>query len=149
MDPRSIVFVKAGYSEPTQLLPVPTSSWTRDPETLDIGEYAYDNLSSADFTVGDFPFHEFVQHISGKSSYDMISGIREFYRSLDTIGTGEQSNSSETEKIRMAYAKELAPKLRRFVKRKDLAEIFGVSKTTISNWCPGQEEESSGGSETP
>ena len=149
MDPRSIVFVKAGYSEPTQLLPVPTSSWTRDPETLDIGEYAYDNLSSADFSVGDFPFHEFVQHISGKSSYDMISGIREFYRSLDTAGTGEQSNSSEAEKIRMAYAKELAPKLRRFVKRKDLAEIFGVSKTTISNWCPGQEEESSGGPETP
>ena len=49
----------------------------------------------------------------------------------------------------MAYAKELVPKLRRFVKRKDLAEIFGVSKTTISNWCPGQEEESSGGPETP
>ena len=149
MDPRSIVFVKAGYNEPTQLLPVPTSSWTRDPETLNIGEYAYDNLSSADFSVGDFPFHEFVQHISGKSSYDMISGIREFYRSLDTTGAGEQSNSSEAEKIRMAYAKELAPKLRRFVKRKDLAEIFGVSKTTISNWCPWQEGESSGGPETP
>ena len=79
----------------------------------------------------------------------MTSGIREFYRPLDTTGTGEQSNSSEAEKIRMAYAKELAPKLRRFVKRKDLAEIFGVSKTTISNWCPGQEEESSGSAETP
>ncbi len=82
MDPRSIVYVKAGFNEPTQLLPVPTSSWTRDPDTLAEGEYAYDNLSSADFVVGDFPFHEFVQHISGKSSYDMIAGIKEFYASL-------------------------------------------------------------------
>ena len=82
MDPRSIVYVKAGFNEPTQLLPVPTSSWTRDPDTLAEGEYAYDNLSSADFVVGDFPFHEFVQHISGKSSYEMISGIKEFYAAL-------------------------------------------------------------------
>ena len=99
MDPRSIVFVKAGYNEPTQLLPVPTSSWTRDPETLDIGEYAYDNLSSADFSVGDFPFHEFVQHISGKSSYDMISGIREFYRSLPAENVvAEKPDGRMTEK---------------------------------------------------
>lgn len=32
--------------------------------------------------MGDFPFHEFVQHISGKSSYEMISGIKEFYAAL-------------------------------------------------------------------
>ena len=38
-------------------------------------------------------FNEFVNYIPGKSSYDMISGIREFYRSIDTTGTGEQSNS--------------------------------------------------------
>lgn len=65
MDPRSIVYVKAGFHEPVQRMPVPTSSWTRDPETLAVGEYAYDNLSSADFVVGDFPFHSFSHRIWG------------------------------------------------------------------------------------
>lgn len=79
MDPRSIVYVKSGFNEPTEILPVPTSSWTRDPETLAVGEYAYDNLSSADFIVGEFPFHDFVTAISGRSSYEMIPAIKEFY----------------------------------------------------------------------
>ncbi len=32
MDPRSIVYARAGAKEPVCMLPVPTSSWTRDPE---------------------------------------------------------------------------------------------------------------------
>ena len=133
MDPRSIVFVKAGYSEPTQLLPVPTSSWTRDPETLDIGEYAYDNLSSADFSVGDFPFHEFVQHISGKSSYDMISGIREFYRSLPTENTiAEKPDGRMTEK---EFIGKWYPRLKKEgITQTLLCKVFGHDRKTLEAW---------------
>ncbi len=136
MDPRSIVFVRAGSNEPRQKLPVPTSSWTRDPDTLAVGEYAYDNLSSADFVVGDFPFHEFVQYISGKSSYEMIKGINEFYEQIESGEVSGDISSEDVRKIRLTYAKELAPKLRKFMMRKDLASVFGVSLTTMSNWCP-------------
>ena len=139
MDPRSIVYVKAGFNEPTQLLPVPTSSWTRDPDTLAEGEYAYDNLSSADFVVGDFPFHEFVQHISGKSSYEMIQGIREFYSALQSGGLGSDMQNGDAEKIRREYGKELAVRLRweHGMQVKDLADLFGVSRNTIGNWVNG------------
>ena len=136
MDPRSIVYVKAGFNEPTQLLPVPTSSWTRDPDTLAEGEYAYDNLSSADFVVGDFPFHEFVQHISGKSSYDMISGIKEFYEALDRGEMEDGTPVQDADKIRYEYGKSLAVRMREEynVPSETVASLFSVSENTITNW---------------
>ena len=133
MDPRSIVFVKAGFNEPTELLPVPTSSWTRDPDTLRVGEYAYDNLSSADFVVGDFPFHEFVQHISGKSSYDMITGIKEFYRDLPaTIEEGKVSDGRMTEEEWMG--KWFQPLIDAGVKQKTLCDVFKHDHRQLKKW---------------
>jgi len=140
MDPRSIAFVKAGFTEPIQYIPVPESSWTRPPETLGMGEYAYDTYASADFDIGDFPFREFVRHISGRSSYDMIPAVREFYRSLES---GEFDNgvaSQDAERIRRDYEKHLAVKLRWTygMQVKELAELFGVSRNTIGNWVNGE-----------
>ena len=133
MDPRSIVYVRAGYNEPIQTLPVPTSSWTRDPESLAVGEYAYDNLSSADFVVGDFPFHEFVQHISGKSSYEMIQGIREFYDGLPEEGSDvEQSDGRITEK---EFITRFYPKLKEAgVTQTLLCKVFGHDRKTLEGW---------------
>ncbi|MDY5872719.1 MAG: hypothetical protein SPJ57_05805, partial [Candidatus Methanomethylophilaceae archaeon] len=45
-----------------------------------------------------FPFHGFVRHISGKSSYDMISGIKEFYDTLPEGKASVQSDGRYTEK---------------------------------------------------
>jgi len=136
MDPRSIVYVKPGFTEPTQLLPVPTSDWTRDPETLPVGGYAYDNLASADFTVGDFPFHEFVQHISGKSSYEMVQGIREFYGSHPPVEEGAEPSAPDG---RMTEAEFVARYYQRFVDagvmRKTLCEVFGRDAKTLRKWA--------------
>lgn len=133
MDPRSLVYVKAGFNEPVQILPVPTSSWTRDPETLDVGEYAYDNLSSADFVVGDFPFHEFVQYISGKSSYDMIAGIKEFYAMLEESGEPDQADGRMTEQdaVRIYYRRLLDAG----VEKKLLGKAFGRDTRTLDRWA--------------
>ena len=70
----------------------------------------------------------------------------EFYKRLETQDAGEDVARDNVKKIRLAYAKELAPKLRKHIRRKDLAPILGVSETTISNWCPEtkDDEESSG-----
>lgn len=126
------------------------SSWTRKPEDIQMGEYIYDNEASAFFYMGEFPFNDFVQYISGKSSYDMSEAICKFYKQLEMKDTGEDVANGMVKKIRVAYAKEIAPKLRKLVKRKYLAPILGVSETTISNWCPDtkDEEESSGDEKT-
>ena len=148
MDYRSITFVKQGQHEEEMILPVPTSAWTRKPEDIQMGEYVYDNEASAFFDMGEFPFNDFVMHISGKSSYDMGDAISEFYRTLESQDAGEDVETDKVKKIRLAYAKEIAPKLRKLIKRKYLAPILGVSETTISNWCPpedGEKEESSEG----
>ncbi len=133
MDPRSIVFVKPGFNENERYIPVPTSSWTRDPDTLKVGEYAYDNLSSADFVVGDFPFHEFVQHISGKSSYDMVPGIKEFYDSLEN---GEKpETASDGRMTEREFIVRFYPILKdKGVTQKLLCEAFGHDRKTIEGW---------------
>jgi len=136
LDPRSLVFVKPGMNAGERYLPVPTSSWTRDPDTLEVGEYAYDNLSSADFTVGDFPFHEFVQYISGKSSYDMISGIKEFYEMLENRPEDAGADPELVQKVKSEVSRSIAVRLRneKGMSRADVAELFGVSENTITNW---------------
>ena len=133
MDSRSIVFVKPGYNENERYIPVPTSSWTRDPDTLKVGEYAYDNLSSADFVVGDFPFHEFVQHISGKSSYDMVPGIKEFY---DTLEKGENpEKASDGRMTEREFIVKFYPILKdEGVTQKLLCKAFGHDRKTIEGW---------------
>lgn len=131
--------MKAGYNEPTELLPVPTSSWTKDPDTLKIGEYAYDNLSLADFVVGDFSFHEFVQHISGKSSYDMISGIKEFYNQLPEGGEAEApSDGRMTEEEWMG--KWFQPLIDAGVKQKTLCEVFRHDHRQLKKWSANAEK---------
>lgn len=97
-DPRAFVFAKQGFHARTEIMSVPTSSWTTDPEKLPVGGYAYDHLSSADFTVGDFPFHEFVRYISGKSSFGMVKAVREFYSTLSEESKPATPDGRMTEK---------------------------------------------------
>lgn len=133
MDPRSIVFAKAGFHERTELLPVPKTSWTDSPDSLKVGEYAYDHLSSADFVVGDFPFHEFVQHISGKSSYEMIEGITEFYDMLDSSEEAPKDDGRMTEKdVARIYYKRL---LDAGVEKKLLGEVFQRDTRSLDKWA--------------
>lgn len=132
MDPRSIVFVKTGFNEPVELLPVPTSSWTRDPDSLAVGEYAYDNLSSADFVVGDFPFHDFVTAISGRSSYEMIPAIREFYAELpEDEGTRDAPDGRMTED---EWIGKWFPRLKDAgIPQKTLCEVFHRDHRTLKS----------------
>ena len=137
MDPRSIVYVKAGFNEPTELLPVPTSSWTRDPDSLAVGEYAYDNLSSADFIVGDFPFHDFVTCISGRSSYEMIGAIRGFYKSLPPPEDGgKASDGRMTEEEWMG--KWFQPLIDAGVTQTLLSKVFRHDPRQLKKWSAEQ-----------
>ena len=75
----------------------------------------------------------------------MAKAIREFYEEMGRADAKDGMDYTNVRKIRMDYAKELVPKLKKHMQRKDLAPIFGVLPTTTSNWCtPGKE-----GAETP
>ena len=63
-------------------------------ETLQIGIFPFFEITENEY----FPFHGFVRHISGKSSYDMISGIKEFYDTLPEGKASVQSDGRYTEK---------------------------------------------------
>ena len=132
-DPRSFVFARPGFNARTEIMTVPTSSWTMDPEKLPVGGYAYDHLSSADFTVGDFPFHEFVRYISGKSSFGMVRAVREFYATLDKGEDAPASDGRMTEKeIVAVYYKRL---VEAGVEKKLLKDIFGHAPVTLDAWA--------------
>lgn len=96
------------------------------------GGTAYDNLSSADFVVGDFPFHEFVQHISGKSSYEMIQGIKEFYDSLEPSDEAPSGDGRMTEK---EFITKFYPKLKdEGVTQTLLCKVFKHDRKTLEGW---------------
>lgn len=138
-DPRSFAFVRPGYAARKQIMSVPTSSWTRDPETLPVGGYAYDHLSSADFTVGDFPFHDFVRYISGKSSFSMAKAIREFY---DTLPEDDGVPVPDREKSEHLLKMEIAKSFRRAgVHIPVIAKAFGVHENTVKAWTKGWDSE--------
>ena len=117
---------------------VPTSSWTHDPETLPIGGYAYDHLSSADFSVGEFPFHEFVRYISGKSSFGMAKAIREFYDTLGTDAPVTPDKAKEEREKKMEIAKSFR---RAGVTIETIAKAFGVHENTVKTWTKGWDSE--------
>ena len=132
LDARDIVYVKQGSHEPEKMLIVPPSTWTRDPETIRVGEYAYDTYSSADFRIGEgFPFYDFVYHVSGKSSYDMVASIREFYQKM------EREAGEEGPVDRERIEKELQLQLMRNamlnkIKGDILEQIFGCDKNRVN-----------------
>ena len=137
MDPRSLVEVKPGAKEFGQMLPVLDASWTKDPESLKEGEYAYDHLASADFRIGEgFPFDEFVFSISGKSSYHMIESIREFYQRLDSDQSELPLVSEETRNlIETNYRNRIVWEMycQKFT-HKQIASVFGVSERSSQKW---------------
>ena len=138
-DPRSVVFVKTGEREKPSPIPVPTVSWTRDPETIAPGEYVYDHLSSADFDIGDFPFREFVQYISGRSSYEMVQAIKDFYAGA---AAGEDAPSEVDVEIivRKREMEILAACINNKIPLSTAAAILGKHPNTITKWKKKLEE---------
>lgn len=141
LDPRALVFIQCGANEMPEMMEVPSSSWTRPPEQIGVGDYVYDTSACADFLIGDFPFHEFIQYISGKSSYGLITRVKEFYDNQ----TVQTSTLIDRDMIEMELKKKLAWKIRDIASEKSvkglniklIGKIFGVSDTTITNWTQG------------
>ena len=130
LDPRDIVYVKTAADAPVRMMIVPTSSWTRDPYTIPVGEYAYDTNSSAAFQIGDFPFYEFLFFISGKTSFDMVDSIREFYRKMEAgeVGEGPVDRDRVEKELKLRYMKNcIQAKLTEPV----MMKVFGMTRNQV------------------
>ena len=116
---------------------MPETSWTRDPESLSPGEYAYDTFSSADFRLGDgFPFGDFVYAVSGRSSYEMVQAIRGFYASMGRAEEGAAGVSDEDrEAIVRSYRDDVAWRMHcLWFTHRQIGQAFGVTDRTSRAW---------------
>ncbi len=66
----------------------------------------------------------------------MIPGIKEFYAGLETGEFFDGTPVLDAEKIRYEYGKTLAVRMREEydIPRETVADLFGVSGNTITNW---------------
>lgn len=139
LDPRALVNVQISAREKPQRILIPVTSWTRNPKTIAVGEYAYDNLSSADFTIGKgFDFSAFVTAISNGSSYELIPKIRQFYESMESSEEAPATVLPDPKAIQDAVRqreKRIAlDLLHEGIKRPVVAKVIGVSVKSIGDW---------------
>lgn len=150
-DPRSFVWCQASAHEEAVMLPVPTSSWTKNPDDIAPGSYVYDNMSSADFGIEDFPFREFVRCISGKSSYEMIPTIKQFYAALESGEIPGQETPTLVDVEKAVHQRELEI-LKRCMEAKltsaMIAQILGIHPNTVTKWKKKLEETEQKGDES-
>ena len=84
--------------------------------------------------MGEFPFHDFVRYISGKSSFGMAKAIREFYATLPEDDGKPEPDGRMTEKeIVAVYYKRL---VEAGVEKKILKPVFnGRDTKTLDKWA--------------
>ncbi len=129
IDPRDIIIESDIYSDIPRFIQVPKSTWTKDPEKMAVGEYAYDTGSNATFEVGDgFDFTEFIKVTSGVSSYEIVPTIRQFYQKEK-----EQEEDTPNEKIEKAnrmylYHHGLG------IQWSDITKIENMAERTCREW---------------
>lgn len=80
IEPRQLISFQNGSTEPVRLMFVPCTEWTTPLEELKVGQYCYDHMANADFTIGDgFDFDRFVNVTSDISSFELLDTIDSFY----------------------------------------------------------------------
>lgn len=78
--PKQLITFRNGATEPLRLMFVPSTEWTTPLDKLKVGQYCYDHMANADFTIGDdFDFDRFVNVTSDISSFELLDTIDAFY----------------------------------------------------------------------
>ena len=89
VDPKDIVTIRmSDLDEPIPIW-VPSSSWTKDPDKSKIGDYVYQTLAAADFSLGEntngvrFDIDDFLKSVSGRSFRKMPDIIEDYFFEFD------------------------------------------------------------------
>ena len=75
---KSAIHVQKGSEAPIESVPMPTSSWMREADSLNIGEFTCCASSSANFNIAKFPIHDLLTDILERPNNEAVSVIREF-----------------------------------------------------------------------
>ena len=98
--PREYTTIQYGINGRPWLLHIPMTSWTRSSDELKDGEYCYDQLSSADFSLGDkFEIKDFVRAVSNVPSHLVADAIIDFFKNEDSAAETESQAAEAAERI--------------------------------------------------
>lgn len=121
-----------------RFLHVPVTPWNKPYKTLEVGEFTYDHIASADFSMGseDFDFEELINRCSKVSFMKMPGALREYFELLDNgLLDGEGSADGSEASINRQKALDKFLMLKEMDKlglseRKE-AQIFSMPKSTF------------------
>ena len=89
-DPKDIATVRMSDDDDPIPVWVPNATWTKSPETAKVGDYIYQTLAAADFSVGhnvngvEFEIEDFMRYVSGKNFRRLPLLIEEYFDDFDT-----------------------------------------------------------------
>ena len=132
INPDHIVWIQLSSAEEPVPYVLPYSSWanTRE-ESLKTGQYAYDTLSAADFSMGvnaydkKFVLKDFLAAVSKVRSKDIPSAIERYFAYWDNLGDEEQAAGVLKEMFEMRRMREIG------LTFKQLGYIKGANESTV------------------
>jgi len=138
-EPRDLITVQYGRYGKVRMIPVPTCPWCRSIEEIEVGEYCYDHLASADFTLGeDFDIKPFITAVSDVPSDKMAATILEYFEKLDA---GEDGEDVPVDQLIIRHSLECAHRAKdldltgcRKLSDEKLAYIFGLTPTSFRRY---------------
>lgn len=131
--PRDYTTIQYGAKGRPWLMHIPRTSWTRSPDELEEGEYCYDHLSSADFSLGDdFDIKEFVQAVSNVPSHLIADAIVNFFR-CGAVAKESELQAAEAN-MRIAQMLRLDRMRRMRFSWSKISDIEDVPETTLKRW---------------
>jgi len=128
--PRDYTTLQYGANGVPRLLFIPRTSWTRSADELKDGEYCYDQLSSADFSLGDdFEIKDFVKAVSLVPSHEIADVIITFFEQL--TAAKETEDQAAAANIRIAGMLRVDRMRRMGFAWSKISNIEGVPETTL------------------
>lgn len=135
-NPRDYVKLQISHDDGIKrYLRVPISPWNKAYEELEVGEFGYDHLASADFTMGsdDFNFANLVTRISNTASLWMPDVMAQFFEEMDMGMMGGEEDPTAANNRQRALDKFLMLKEmdKMGLSERKEAQIFSMPKTSF------------------
>ena len=142
VNPRDIVTIRMSDDDDPIPIWIPPSTWTKDPEKSNVGDYVYQTLAAADFSLGEnpngvkFEIDDFLKFVSGKSFRRMPDLIEDYFIDFDARcppkGKGEKEAAPEHPFLKHSVQCEAIDAMRSDdVPWKTIASWFGEDEGTL------------------
>lgn len=143
VNPQEFTTLTMGAHEPPVMFRVCGTSWTRNTDDVEIGEYCYDHLACADFKLSihdteeeAFKFDELMALCSDLPSFKMAKVMSDFFDRMD--GKMPSDGSSDIPSLTDTVEYKRALEIRRMrdmgLKIRQIAYVIGRPESTCRSW---------------